>query len=136
MRKHNTDRKKDKTTILLTVILIVGLSLLLYPTVSDFWNSFHQTRAVADLSHPKKYGFIISNPPYGERLEDKETIKPIYRTLGERFAALDSWSMYIITSDEEAESYIGRKADKDRKIYNGMMKTRFYSFMGPKPPRQ
>lgn len=92
-----------------------------------------QKRDVADLSHPKKYGFIITNPPYGERLEEKESLPGLYSNLGERFAALDSWSMFMITSYEDAERYIGRKADKNRKIYNGMLKTYFYSFMGPKP---
>ena len=95
-----------------------------------------QQRAVCDLSHPKKYGFIITNPPYGERIEDKETIPKIYGELGERFKALDEWSAYIITSCEDVEKYIGRKADKNRKIYNGMMKTYFYQFMGAKPPKK
>ncbi len=94
-----------------------------------------QQRDVARLSHPKKYGFIICNPPYGERLADKEALPALYTTLGERYAALDEWSMYVITSYEEAERYIGRKADKNRKIYNGMIKTYFYQFMGAKPPR-
>ena len=93
-----------------------------------------QTRDVAALSHPKKYGFIITNPPYGERLMDKSEVGALYRVLGERYKALDSWSMYIISSYEKAESDIGRKADKNRKIYNGMMKTYFYEFRGPKPP--
>lgn len=95
-----------------------------------------QERPVAQLSHPKKYGFIITNPPYGERIEEKKNLPALYKTLGERFKALDSWSMYLITAYEDAERYIGRKADKNRKIYNGMMKTYYYQFMGPKPPRR
>ena len=91
-----------------------------------------QQRPVSQLSHPKKYGFLITNPPYGERIEDKKNL--LYKTIGERFAALDSWSAYIITAYEDTERYFGRKADKNRKIYNGMMKTYFYQFMGPKPP--
>ena len=93
-----------------------------------------QQRDAALLSHPKKYGFIITNPPYGERLEDKKDLPELYRTLGKRYAALDDWSMYLITAWEDAEKYLGRKADKNRKIYNGMMKTYFYSYLGPKPP--
>lgn len=92
-----------------------------------------QRRGVEQLSHAKKYGFILTNPPYGERLEDKERLVPLYRTLGERYQALDSWSMYLITAYEQAEHAIGKKADKNRKIYNGMMKTYFYQYMGPKP---
>ena len=95
-----------------------------------------QQRGVDRLSHAKKYGFIITNPPYGERLEDKESLPGIYETFGKRFAELDSWSAYMITSYEDAEKYFGRKADKNRKIYNGMIKTYFYSFLGPKPPKR
>ncbi len=92
-----------------------------------------QRRGIEQLSHPKKYGFIITNPPYGERLEDKKNLPALYGVIGERYKELDSWSMYLITAYEQAESAIGRKADKNRKIYNGMMKTYFYQFMGPKP---
>ena len=95
-----------------------------------------QQRYVANLSHPKKYGFLITNPPYGERLEEKENLPVLYEKIGERFCGLDSWSMYLITAYDDAERYIGRKADKNRKIYNGMMKTYFYQFLGPKPPKQ
>lgn len=95
-----------------------------------------QRRDVKDLSHPKKYGFIITNPPYGERLQEKKEMPAIYQTLGERFRNLDAWSMYVITAYEGAEQDIGRKADKNRKIYNGMMKTYYYQFLGPKPPRR
>ncbi len=95
-----------------------------------------QQRPVSELSHPKKYGFIISNPPYGERIEEKKNLPELYRQIGERFRELDSWSMYLITSYENTEKYIGRKADKNRKIYNGMMKTYFYQFLGPKPPKR
>lgn len=95
-----------------------------------------QERAVKDLRHPKKYGFIITNPPYGERLEEKKDLPVLYKEFGESFKRLDTWSAYMITSYEEAEKYFGRKADKNRKIYNGMLKTYFYQFQGPKPPRR
>ena len=95
-----------------------------------------QQRAVADLHHPKKYGFIITNPPYGERLEEKADIPALYTQIGQAFAGLDAWSLYMITSYEDAQRYIGRTADKNRKIYNGMIKTYFYQFMGPKPPKR
>lgn len=95
-----------------------------------------QQRDVTDLHHPKKYGFVITNPPYGERLEEKEALPELYTAIGKAFRGLDSWSEYLITSYEDAERYIGRKADKNRKIYNGMLKTYFYQFLGPKPPRK
>lgn len=95
-----------------------------------------QQRSVAELSNPKKYGFIITNPPYGERLEEKEELPELYRMIGKSFDQLDTWSKYIITSYDEAEKYLGKKADKNRKIYNGMIKAYFYQFMGPRPPKQ
>lgn len=95
-----------------------------------------QARPVAELNHPKKYGFVITNPPYGERLEDKAVLPELYSQIGEAYGRLDSWSMYLITSYEDAERYIGRRADKNRKIYNGMLKTYFYQFLGPKPPKR
>ena len=95
-----------------------------------------QRRSVEQLSHPKKYGFIITNPPYGERLEDKSAMPALYSMIGERYRNLDSWSMYLITAYEQAQRDIGRQADKNRKIYNGMMKTYYYQFMGPKPPKR
>lgn len=94
-----------------------------------------QARAVKDLSSPKSYGFIITNPPYGERLEEKEALPELYRTIGERYRNLDKWSMFLITSYEDAERYIGRKADRNRKIYNGMIRSYYYQFMGEKPKR-
>lgn len=95
-----------------------------------------QKRPVSELSHPKKYGFIITNPPYGERIGEKELLPQLYTELSERFRLLDTWSLCAITAYGDVEKYIGRKADKNRKIYNGMMKTYYYQFMGPRPPKR
>ncbi|MBE5958572.1 MAG: class I SAM-dependent RNA methyltransferase [Lachnospiraceae bacterium] len=95
-----------------------------------------QQRDVAELSHSKKYGFIITNPPYGERLDEKENMYSLYKCLGERYKKLDSWSAFVITSYEDAEKAMGIKATKNRKIYNGMLKAYYYQFMGPKPPKK
>lgn len=95
-----------------------------------------QERPVSGLSHRKKYGFIITNPPYGERLEEQKNLQKIYTTLGEKYKALDSWSAFIISSYENVEKDMGIKATKNRKIYNGMIKTYYYQFMGPKPPKK
>ena len=95
-----------------------------------------QERELAAFSHSKKYGFLITNPPYGERLSQDNDLPELYRTFGEVYRKLDSWSMYLISSYEDAEKYIGRKADKNRKIYNGMLQTRFYQYLGPKPPKR
>ncbi|MEE0692761.1 MAG: class I SAM-dependent RNA methyltransferase [Lachnospiraceae bacterium] len=95
-----------------------------------------QQRPVSELNHPKKYGFVITNPPYGERIEERENLPSLYQEIGQAFHRLDSWSEYVITSYDQAEKYIGKKADKNRKIYNGMIKTYYYQFLGPKPPKR
>jgi putative N6-adenine-specific DNA methylase len=97
-----------------------------------------QTRPVSKLSHPRKYGFIVTNPPYGERLtgSEEDSIKRLYKELGDAYRKLDTWSMYLITSFSGCEEALGVKAAKNRKIYNGMLKTYFYMFPGPKPPRK
>ena len=100
-------------------------------------NMIHfQRRPVAQLSHPKKYGFLITNPPYGERIGDKEEMAKLYGELAEAYKGLDAWSAYIISGYPDVEKVMGRKADKNRKIYNGMMKTYIYQFLGPRPPRK
>ena len=95
-----------------------------------------QVRDVRDLHSTKKYGFVITNPPYGERLEEKEAMPALYQEMGKAFRGLDTWSFYILTGYEDAEKHLGRKADKNRKIYNGMLKTYLYQFMGPRPPKK
>ncbi len=95
-----------------------------------------QQRDVRDLKHPKKYGFVITNPPYGERLEEKASLPPIYQALGDAMERLDTWSFYLITSYEDTQRDLGKKAPKNRKIYNGMLKTYFYQYPGPKPPKR
>ncbi|MDD3172651.1 MAG: class I SAM-dependent RNA methyltransferase [Herbinix sp.] len=95
-----------------------------------------QQKPLSELSSNKRYGFIITNPPYGERLEEKQELPGLYKEMGKVFGALDAWSYYIITGYEDAQKYIGKQADKNRKIYNGMLKTYFYQYMGPKPPKQ
>lgn len=74
--------------------------------------------------------FSGDKSPYGERIEERENLPALYETIGKSFAGLDAWSMYLITAYADAERYIGRKADKNRKIYNGMMKTYYYQVSG------
>ena len=93
-------------------------------------------RDVSELSHNGEYGFIVTNPPYGERLEEKSALPALYKTISRKFTELPTWSLYMITSYENAENDMGRKADKNRKIYNGMIKTYFYQYMGPRPPKK
>ncbi len=96
------------------------------------WIHF-QKRDMRELSHPKKYGFIITNPPYGERLEDRETLPGLYADFGRALDRLDSWSVYLISSFPETEKYLHRKAARKRKLYNGMIRADYYQFPGPKP---
>lgn len=92
-----------------------------------------QQRSVAELSHHGKYGFIITNPPYGERIETTETLPGIYSDFGKAVKRLETWSVYMITSYADAEKYFGKRAAKNRKLYNGMIQARFLVFPGPKP---
>ncbi|TCK90491.1 putative N6-adenine-specific DNA methylase [Natranaerovirga hydrolytica] len=92
-----------------------------------------QKRDIKELSSPKKYGFMITNPPYGERLGTKETTETLYKEMGTVLKKLDTWSFFIITSYDGIEKVINKKATKKRKLYNGMLKTNFYQFYGPKP---
>ncbi|MCR5201521.1 MAG: class I SAM-dependent RNA methyltransferase [Lachnospiraceae bacterium] len=105
-------------------------------TDADVRDLIHfQVRDITKLSHRKKYGFVITNPPYGERLDEKKNMYELYKKMGEAFRNLDSWSYYVITAFEDIEKCIGKRADKNRKIYNGMMKTYLYQYMGPRPPK-
>lgn len=95
--------------------------------------------AVADATEFKsdeEYGFIVTNPPYGERLESEESVKLLYKELGYAFRRLKNWSYYLITSFEEFEYEFGQEATKKRKLYNGMLKTYLYQYPGQKPPRK
>ncbi|SCW78467.1 putative N6-adenine-specific DNA methylase [Lachnospiraceae bacterium C10] len=95
-----------------------------------------QQRDAEETRHPGKYGFIVTNPPYGERIAEQKDLPQLYGKLQTVMERLNTWSLYVITSYEDAQKYIGRKADRNRKIYNGMIKTYFYQYPGPKPPRK
>ncbi len=88
-----------------------------------------------DVDLLDNYGVVITNPPYGERMGDKEDIESLYRDLGKKFEDFPTWSLYLITSNEKFERLYGKKADRKRKLYNGRIKVDYYQFYGPKPPR-
>lgn len=94
-----------------------------------------QRMDVRDIRSKRKYGYLICNPPYGERLGEWKQVSRMYGEMGKTFAALDTWSFYIITSDEQFEEHFGRQASKKRKLYNGNIKVDYYQFFGPRPPR-
>lgn len=88
------------------------------------------------FSTDEEYGMIITNPPYGERLEDEENVKLLYKELGYMCKNLKNWSYFLITSYDNFEYEFGQKAPKNRKLYNGMLKTYYYQYLGPRPPRK
>ncbi|NMA65975.1 MAG: class I SAM-dependent RNA methyltransferase [Clostridiaceae bacterium] len=94
-----------------------------------------QTRDVWELSSRAKYGFIITNPPYGQRIGEKRENIRLYKDMGTVFKKLNTWSFYIINADPDFEKYFGRKSDKIRKLYNGGLLCYYYQFYGPKPPK-
>lgn len=97
-------------------------------------NHIHfEERPMQKFRSNKKYGMIITNPPYGERLEDHDSVMTLYKEMGEQFKYLDTWSFFIITSFDDFERYYGKSADKKRKLYSGMLKTTLYQYLGPKP---
>lgn len=89
-----------------------------------------------DVDLKNEYGVVITNPPYGERMGEEEEIHQLYTDLGTKFRELDTWSMYVITSEEEFEKLYGKKADRKRKLYNGRIKVDYYQFYGPRPPKR
>ena len=93
-----------------------------------------QQAPLAELHTQQKYGCIICNPPYGERLEDVESAELLYREMGQVFRPLDTWSFYVLTAHHGFEKLFGRRADKKRKLYNGRIECNFYQFFGPHPP--
>ncbi|NLU51461.1 MAG: class I SAM-dependent RNA methyltransferase [Clostridiaceae bacterium] len=100
-------------------------------------NCLHlQTRDVRDLSSKAKYGFIVTNPPYGQRIGEKRENARLYQDMGKVFSKLSTWSYYIINADPEFEKHFGRKADKNRKLFNGGLLCYLYQYFGPKPPKE
>ncbi|TYR79983.1 class I SAM-dependent RNA methyltransferase [Priestia megaterium] len=90
---------------------------------------------VRDFTISKQYGVIIGNPPYGERLSDRPSVEKMYAEMGDAFTKLDTWSVFMLTSHEQFEQYYGKKATKKRKLFNGFIKTDYYQYWGPRPPR-
>lgn len=95
-----------------------------------------EVKDMRSVQSEEEYGFLITNPPYGERLSNKREVKELEVDLAKMTRKLKNWSIYVITSDEQFEKNFGRKATKTRKLYNGMIKTNYYQFPGPKPGRK
>lgn len=96
----------------------------------------HLQRAdMRDFSTKNKYGVIISNPPYGERLEDRRSVTRLYKDFGKLCSNYNDWSCYTLTSVADFEKWYGKKADKKRKIFNGKLECCYFSFLGKKPEK-
>ena len=97
---------------------------------------YFQKLSVADLRSRFEYGCIITNPPYGERIGERDEVEELYKTMGNVFNQMDTWSKYIITSHKGFEQLYGKKADRRRKLYNGRIECQYYQYQGPRPPRK
>ncbi|MEC9489060.1 MAG: class I SAM-dependent RNA methyltransferase [Halanaerobium sp.] len=94
-----------------------------------------QAQPFSEFSTNRKYGYIITNPPYGERLSEREEVEGLYREMGQKLKQLDTWSYYILTSHGNFEDLFGKKASKRRKLYNGGIECQYYQYYGPWPPK-
>lgn len=88
-----------------------------------------------DAELKNEYGVAVTNPPYGERISEKREVEILHKDLGIKFKELDTWSVYVITSDENFEKHYGKKADRKRKLYNGRIKVDYYQYFGPRPEK-
>lgn len=100
-------------------------------------DSIHfQKQSISDFTTSRKYGYIITNPPYGERMGENNKIEKLYKKMGDKFLPLETWSYYILTSYDNFESVFGKKASKRRKLYNGGIECQYYQYYGPWPPKK
>ncbi|UOY93426.1 class I SAM-dependent RNA methyltransferase [Ectobacillus sp. JY-23] len=97
--------------------------------------SFKQMQ-VKDFTTKEEYGYVVTNPPYGERLSEKPLVEKLYTDFGRVFTALDTWSVYVLTSHEQFEAFYGKAASKKRKLFNGFIRTDYYQYFGKRPPKQ
>ncbi len=95
-----------------------------------------QEMEMSELQSSRKYGVVICNPPYGERLGDRESVERLYREMGNTLGQLETWSHYVLTAFPEFERFFGRRADRRRKLYNGDIMCQYYQYYGPRPPRE
>ena len=95
-----------------------------------------QTLDMREFSSNKKYGCIVTNPPYGERIGQAKEVENLYKEMGKVFSKLELWSVFVLTSHLDFQKLYGTKATKNRKLYNGKIQAYFYQYFGPLPPRR
>ena len=94
------------------------------------------TSDIRDMKLKNEYGVIICNPPYGERIGEKGEVYKLYKDMGKILKTLDTYSIYVLTSNEDFETLYGKRADRKRKLYNGRIKVDYYQYYGPRPPKR
>lgn len=97
---------------------------------------FFQKLPVKEVRSRFRYGYLITNPPYGQRLGSKDEVESVYKELGSVYKELEDWSLNMLTTLDKPEIYIGKRWDKNRKLYNGRIECHYYQFFGPKPPKK
>ena len=90
---------------------------------------------VKDFTTDKMYGVLVGNPPYGERLSNDQEVQQLYRDMGRTFEKYDTWSFYFLVAHQQFEKLYGKNATKKRKLFNGQIRTDYYQYYGPRPPR-
>jgi putative N6-adenine-specific DNA methylase len=119
------DKEEDLVSMSIYHAKKAGVSDIIHFQQQDF----------KDFSTSRKYGYVITNPPYGLRLSDKSQVEKLYKLMGKKLLPLDTWSIYVLTAHEEFEKLFGKEASKRRKLYNGGIKVDYYQYYGPWPPR-
>ncbi len=95
-----------------------------------------QKKPMEEFKSRKKYGCIVTNPPYGERMGEKEEVEGLYRAMGEVFSRLDTWSFFILSAHPDFQKLYGKPADRNRKLYNGKILCYLHQYLGPLPGRK
>ncbi len=131
-------RRETKLKIIGTDIDEEVLSLARYHRkLAGLDDQIHLQRLpLSELRNSHKYGCIICNPPYGERLGEQREVERLYKEMRQVFDALDTWSVYVITAFEGFECIYGKRADRKRKLYNGRIECQYYQYFGPRPPKR
>ena len=97
---------------------------------------YFQKLPVREVRSRFRYGHIITNPPYGQRLGSLEQAEEVYKELGEVYTSLEDWSLHMLTAVPRPERFLNKRWDKSRKLYNGRLECHYYQFFGPRPPKK
>lgn len=138
IRTHAKNSINDKEFKILasdidTEVIKIARENALDAGVDEYIN--FQRQDVKVFSSDQRYGYIVSNPPYGERIGEAKEVEYLYKSMGQIFSKLNDWSYFIITSHPDFQKLFGKRADKNRKLYNGKIQCYYYQYFGPRPKR-